>query len=50
MANKKIVAYYKSWKSEKKRAKKLGKPNYEKNCDIEIKRLEKENPELKEIK
>ncbi len=47
MANKKTEDYYISWKHEKKRANRLGKPNYEKNCDIEIHRLEKENPELK---
>lgn len=47
MIDKKIADYYKSWLFEKKRAKKFGKANYEKNCDIEIARLEKEYPKLK---
>jgi len=50
MATEKIIQYYKSWQLEKDRAKHLGKKNYEKNCDIEIDRLEKEYPELKGIK
>jgi hypothetical protein len=47
MADKKTEDYYISWKHEKKRAYKLGKNTYAGNCDIEINRLEKENPELK---
>jgi len=50
MISNEIKKYYKSWKQEKERAQKLGKVNYERNCDIEIDRLEKEHPELKGIK
>lgn len=50
MADKKTTDYYATWLKEKARAQVLGKPNYEKNCDVEIARLEKEYPELKEEK
>ena len=46
MASQEVITYYQSWLREKKRAIKYGKPNYEANCDIEITRLESENPEL----
>ena len=50
MVNKKDIAEYRKWLHEKVRAQKLGKPNYEKNCDTEIARLEKEKPGLLEVK
>jgi len=46
MASPETVAYYQKWLHEKYRAQQLGKTNYEANCDIEISRLETENPEL----
>lgn len=46
MATEQQITYYKSWVHERNRARRLGKPNYEANCDIELDRLVKEVPDL----
>jgi len=47
MASQKLIKSYRSWSHEAKRAKRLGKPNYEASCNKEVNRLLKKSPELK---
>ena len=39
------INYYISWKHEKRRALANGKNNYAANCDIELNRLENQDPD-----